>query len=523
MKNTRKFAAMAAALSLAVCSIAPITMSASAASITINNISTEQTHTFEVYQVFTGTLDSDTNKFTELKWGSGVTSYDSTAVTAGALVSDDIISNLGDDARAIVNKITLSTTKACDDVTSSGSSVTISNLDDGYYIVKDVTDLGSADDANSSYIVQVAGSATIDIKNAKPTVEKKVLDETEDAERGAEEGWGESADHSINETFQFKLKATVPADDNLAAYDTYKLVFHDKMSTGVTFDSIESVKVNGTSITTGYTETATAATNKAGLEWTLTIDDVKSIVNADSADVFGKTAFDVEVIYNAHLNGNAIVDHSDKTNGGTSDTNNNYVYLEYSNNPDSFGEGDGTGETPKDYVWVFTYSVNNTKYKVEKKTGNELAGAEFSLRTDSATGTVIPMVWNETKKAYMPKGDSSAEAATITSQSDGTFNIIGLDAGTYYLVEDKAPDTYEKIDPITITIGATHIETAAETVSLTLTSTDGMDNDAIDAKVSDLPTTGGMGTKIFYVGGGCMVAVAGIFLITKKRMNKKEN
>ncbi len=548
MKNTRKFAAMIAALTLSACSIAPMAMTASAASITISGISTTQAHTFEVYQVFTGDLDEE-NNFTNLKWGSGVTSYKGNAVTSGALVDSGIIDEIStSNARSVAKNIVTSSTKACDDVTSSDGTVTINNLADGYYIVKDVSALGTADDANSAYIVQVAGTTTVTIKNEKPTVDKQVLDEVDDAESGAVDGWGESADHDINESFQFKLKATIPASADLAAYETYKLVFHDTMSDGVTFDSIESVKVNGTTLgevdlkgeTPKYTETATEATNKAGLTWTLTIDDLKKYTSKTTTseegesvttDYFGKEELTVEVIYNAHLNENAIVSKENQSAGTTNNTNNNNVYLEYSNNPDHFGAGgttpdDETGETPKDYVWVFTYEVDNTKYELEAKPGNELAGAKFSLHTGSATGTKIDMTWNTEKSAYMPTATGVTAAEYMESQEDGTFNIMGLDAGTYYLVEDEAPSGYNTVSPIKIVIGAEHIETSKESELVTMTLKDtceGMDNDIVDTKTSSLPSTGGMGTTLFYLGGGAMVAVAGVFLITKKRMGKSEN
>lgn len=528
MKNTKKFAAMIAALTLSACSIAPMAMTASAASITITGISDTQNHTFEVYQVFTGDLDAN-NKFTNLKWGSGVASYDEIAVTEGDLVDSTIVDALGKadaDAREFAKKIVCKVANKID-VTSSNGEATLDDLADGYYIVKDVTNLSSADDANSAYIVQVAGTTTVPIKNAKPSVDKQVLDETADAEAGATDGWGESADHAINESFQFKLTANIPANAELAKYESYKLVFKDKMSAGVTFESIASVKVNGTDIT-AYTETATTAENKAGLEWSLTIDDVKAIVGET---VWGNSAFDVEVVYNAHLNENAFVDKASQEEGTPENTNNNYVYLEYSNNPDHFGEGgttpdDETGETPKDYVWVFTYEVDNTKYELEKKEGNELAGAKFSLRTGSATGAKIDMTWNETKKAYMPTATDGTADEYMESQEDGTFNIMGLDAGTYYLVEDEAPSGYNEVSPITIVISAEHSETNKESEAVTMTlknDCDNMVNDIVDTKTSSLPSTGGIGTKIFYLGGGAMVAVAGVFLITKKRIGKSEN
>ena len=224
MKKTRRFASLATAAILAACAVVPATMSAlpvSAADITITGVSTEQAHTFEVYQIFTADIAEGTNGeqvLSNVKWGSGITSYNGTAVTAGTVVDEAVLNSIaGGDARDVASKCTLSDTKACDDVTSAGETAKITGLADGYYIVKDVTDLSSKDDANSAYIVQVAGDTTVAIKNAKPTVDKQVYDEPGDAEEGANEGWGESADHAINKSFQFKLTATVPVNADLKA------------------------------------------------------------------------------------------------------------------------------------------------------------------------------------------------------------------------------------------------------------------------------------------------------------------
>ena len=110
----------------------------------------------------------------------------------------------------------------------------------------------------------------------------------------------------------------------------------------------------------------------------------------------------VEVVYNAHLNENAIVSKSDVTDGDKDHVNNNKVYLEYSNNPDSTGTGTSqTGKTPEDYVWAFTYGVDNTKYKNEALAGNELQNAGFRLY-DAAGTTEIGLIFDTTKNAYRP-------------------------------------------------------------------------------------------------------------------------
>ena len=533
--KTRKIAAMIAAMALAATMAVPsVMMSASAedvAAVTITGLDASVARTFEVYQVFTGKYDTDKGSFSELKWGSGVTSYDETTVTAGELVADSVLENLGNDARAIVGDLELGT--ATKTVKSSAATLKIDGLADGYYVIKDVTNMDDKDDANSAWIVQVAAdgkTTNIAIKKETPSVDKQVLDETADAEAGATDGWGESADHAINETFQFKLIATIPANDNYAAYDTYQLKFNDTMSSGVTYEDIKSVTITSSTLTgtkaleltaSQYTETATAATSKAGLTWSLSIADVKALVNADDADIFGKEEITVEVIYNAHLNENAIIS---TASGNDLNVNNNKVDLQYSNNPDNTGTGTSLGKTPEDFVWVFTYEVDNTKYKISADSGNELAGAGFTLYSDSAKQTEIKLIDNG--DGTYTVADQTATTGVVTEMTshtgDGIFNIKGLDAGTYYLSETSVPDGYNAADDITITIGATHIENNAKNAAnLTLSGTN-VDNDIVDTKNSTLPSTGGMGTTLFVIGGGVTAAAAGIYLVSKKRAKDAE-
>lgn len=527
MKNFKKFSAAIAATLVAASISVPMMASlpVSAADITITGISTTQTHNFEIYQVFTGDLSGDV--LSNLKWGSGVTatkykdgSGNAVTVTSGAAVDENIVNTLTGltDAVGVADNFTLADTPTAT-MQSEGGTATISGLADGYYIVKDVTNLGDKDDSNSAWIVQVAGSASIDIKNAKPTVDKQVYD-NDDGASGDNNGWFESADHAINESFQFKLTATIPADKDFAAYETYKVVFNDTMSDGVTFESIESVKVNGSTdvpvyaagtAEDGYKSTATA--NQAGGAWTITIED---LLKYDTNLKDGST---IEVIYNAHLNENAIV-HKDKDAATDINTNNNTVSLSYSNNPDATGSGTAEGKTTEDTVWVFTYEVDNTKYKNAVGSGNKLKDAGFRLYKGEVE---VGLIYDSGKGAYRPVADGET-AEEMKSATDGKFNIIGLDAGTYTLKETTTPEGYNTCAPITIEIKATHSENAGGTAAnLSLTDSKNMSNDVINKSGSTLPGTGGIGTTVFYIGGGCMVALAGVFLITKKRMGKKED
>lgn len=550
MKKTRRFASLATAAILAACAVVPATMSAlpvSAAdttySITVNNDAAN--HTYEAYQIFKGSLGTD-NTLGNIEWGAGVNSTATdflttiqavkganntapfTGKTTAKEIAEVLSANNTDSTLAInfadaISKF-LSTSKATQDTQTADADndgvkeYVLSDLTAGYYLVKDkdATQNGK-DDAYTSFIMRVVANTTATPKSAKPTVDKQVLDETDDAEAGATEGWGESADHAINESFQFKLTATLNADAQYANYEQYKVVFTDTMSKGVTFESIESVKITGKSAdgddiaetvnAPGYTKSDITAGTDGAQKWTLTIDDIKTA--APGIDLTkGAT---VEVIYSAHLNADAIV----SKKGATAEVvNNNKVSLEYSNNPNAGGEGN-LGKTPEDYVWVFTYGVDNTKVDQEQK---PLAGAGFKLY-DAAGTNEISLIYDATKNAYRPTAAGETGKEMFSADKTGVFNIIGLDAGSYQLKETTTPAGYNTCEPIDIVISATHVENAnAASADLTLKAdTANMNNTIINQKGSTLPSTGGIGTAIFYVAGGVLVVGAGVLLITKKR------
>ena len=483
--------------------------------ITINNEATG--HTYEAYQIFTGDLSKGV--LSNIVWGSGITADGQTAlqnkyVTAETKSAAGVAEALTNDNAVLFAKDAagyLTTTKVDSTYNETGKNYTISGLDAGYYLVKDKdSSLTDKDDAYTSYILKVAGDTTVSPKSAKPTVDKQVHDETADAEAGATDGWGESADHAINESFQFKLIANLPADTDFSAYETYKVVFTDTMSNGVTFESIASVTVDGVTLTADqYTATATAG--QAGGSWTLTINNIKSIASVNLTD-----GADIVVIYNAHLNENAQVNHESGTT-----TNQNEVYLQYSNNPNASGEGGNElGKTPEDIVWVFTYEVDNTKVDATNSTDRTpLAGAGFRLY-DSTGTTEIGLIYDSTISAYRPVKSGETAVEMTSADSTGVFNIKGLDAGTYVLKETTVPSGYNKCADTTVVIRATHVEDASGSFATTTLSNDSNVTNTIENKQgSTLPETGGMGTTIFYVIGAILVIGAGVVLITRKRMS----
>lgn len=509
MKRVKRVLALLAAFALVLAMAVPAF--ADKATYQLKVKASGANHTYKVYQIFTGEMS--TNKagakvLSNIKWGANGTEKTGEAVEAGILTA--LESATGSDTQkleVIKNYVKLDTNAFA---TLDSKNNYAENVPAGYYLVKDADNtLNGEDEAYTTFLVNVVGEdVTLTPKSAKPSVDKFVQDEAADRDIHSTDGdgWGKTADHAINESFKFKLTATLPLDANFGAYSTYKVQFTDTMSEGVTFESIDSVKVDGQKVT-DYDCTATAG--KAGGEWTLTIKDIKSISGVNLED-----GAEIVVVYNAHLNEKADVNHED---GAT--TNENKVYLEYSNNPNASGE---LGKTPEENVWVFTYGVNNKK--VTEVTGETayvpLAGAGFRLYTDAECIHEVALIYDETLSAYRPTKTGEKSEEMISAKGTGIFNIVGLDAGVYHMRETTTPTGYNTCNDVPIVIDAKHQKTGTSN-NVTFTEDSSLAYTIVNKAGTTLPSTGGMGTTVFYVVGGGLMAVAVVLLVTKKRMENK--
>ena len=515
MRHIKKLAslllALVMALSLAVTAFAD---ESTTYSITINNSTAG--HTYEAYQIFTGDLatnEAGNKVLSNIVWGSGVSEAGQTALGDAAAKAETLKTEA--DAKAFAKAVApyLTTAAGSANTVTDGKYV-ISGLAAGYYLVKDQDgSLIGDNDSYTEYIIQVVGNVTATPKSDVPEVQKKVKD-INDSTDTTKTDWQDSADYDIGDSIPFQLKATLA--DNVSSYTTYKVVFHDTLSKGLTYNNDAKVYIDGTE-TNGFTVTATV--NADGTTLTVSCDDVKALGAGNSSVI--------TVEYTAKLNENAVLG---------SAGNPNEVYLEYSNNPNKSEKGNNeTGETPKDVVIVFTYKTIINKVDSEN---TPLTGAAFKLEKlikgkDGAADT-----WTTVKEFTVDE--------TTTS-----FTFSGLDDGQYKLTETKTPVGYNTIDPIYFVIEATHDETAdaptLKTLNAYLTDANGnkqtemKDGESVNIDLgtvdltagsitttvvnksgSELPSTGGIGTTIFYVLGGVLILAAVVLLVTKKRMSGAE-
>ena len=545
MKKLRKMLAlllsltMILAMGLSVSAEEDDDASSDTYSITITNATEE--HTYSAYQIFKGDLSTNENDekvLSNIEWGEGV--YDTMQIDKKTLI--EAVKEITDfeecsDAKSVAEVLKSADTETVDafaavvakytSSTAQGTSsdlndgkYTISSLNAGYYLVKDELKDSTKGDAVSKFMLEVVGDAVVAPKSSVPSVEKKVKEKNDSTNVTSD--WQDAADYDIGDEVPFQLTGTMPS--SLGDYTSYSYTFNDTLSKGLTFDK-DSVKVYLNSAaesnlidSSNYSVTEAVKVLGGNGETTFTVSftNVKSIqsLTADSKII---------VEYTATLNGDAVID---------ADGNPNKVSLTYSNNPNAGGDGD-TGTTPEDMVIVFTYKL--TVNKVGEDKGTPLTGAGFTLYkkydTEPTGGTADP---NE---------NGYYKVTTINSTDDksiSTFTFKGLDAGDYKLVETQVPTGYNKAEDIKFTVEATYdtnsdapelknlvIKDAnnntisGEGGSFNVTATfDNISTTIQNFKGSVLPSTGGIGTTIFYVIGGILMVGAGVLLISRKRTDR---
>lgn len=500
MKHTRQFFALllALVLTLGLCATA-FADEAKPGSITISNPA--QGKTYEVFKlldivedesdlankgfIYKLTNDDWATFITTVQDGSGA-NYFNLFENGGkkyVLANENLKGGIADFAAkakvyAETNKLApIKTAKA-----EAEGALEISGLDLGYYLVR--SDLGilcSLDTTAPNAEVREKNEATVIVKNVEDTTKKQNVAE-------------------IGTYVKFTIRITV----NDKAPVNYKLV--DEMTDGLTFvndaEHPLTVTVNENTLDAANYK-VTETTEPRG--FTLTFNN-----NAEGSASILKTDDVVTVTYYAQINKNAKI---------ADEANVNKAKVEYGTN--SHTEYD----TTETYVW----KMNIVKYTMKKAadgdqaTEEKLAGATFKLSRDAAGAQVIKLVKvdDTTYRLALPTETDTA-VDTVTTGETGELVINGLADGTYYLTETKAPRGYNLLrEPVNVTIGHKDANGKLTETSFvadqTQTDTSGVVKVENNAG-AELPSTGGIGTTVFYVLGSAMALGAVILLVTKKRM-----
>lgn len=351
-------------------------------------------------------------------------------------------------------------------VTATTTTVSFTELDLGYYLVD--TTLGtlcSLDTTNPN--------VTMEEKNEAPTNDKTVVEDSTG-------NYGKKNDADIGQTVNFK--STITAQAGAENY-----VFHDKMSAGLTYTGVTGVTLNGTTVdASNYTVNASASDR-----------DTFNITFTQAFCDTLKANDQIVISYTATLNENAVI--AGEGNPNTSKL--------------SYGDSSNTKDTPDSTTTTYTWDVDVFKYTMSGETEVALAGATFTLSKNADGSSSIALVSEGNNVYRVAKTDESGTVTEITTDATGKFTVKGLDADTYYLTETAAPAGYNKLaGPVTIVIGENGV------VNGTTEAPQGVDEvKVLNQTGALLPSTGGIGTTIFYAVGIILMAGAVFFVVRKKR------
>ena len=440
------------------------------------------------------------------------------------------------------NATTVATTHTTANTTAD--TTVINNLDYGYYVVYP---LGATDTSTApgnekvksvASLVSVTGiDATVNMKSNYPTVDKKIIpaqsgsgitigaivngnwegnhqmeldDENESEDTIAPHGATDEkkvGDFGIGDTVTYQLTSKVP---DMTGYNSYTFKFSDTLSKGLDLKEVLSVKVGNTTLTAKSTgaNTYALAYDKSNRTLTVTLNDFYNSYKNRTGDT-------ITVVYTATLNRDAVIGMNPNTNKAV---------VEYSNNPKS----DGTGKSEPSIVDVHTFDFTIFKYYLKDETQTGLANAEFELYKANEAGDAADTnakinIVDEGNGVYRQATADEAKAtgftsAKIVSDADGKVLVKGLDAGTYYLRETKAPEGYNKLlSDIEVKITATYTDGKLEsykvdykyngntTTGSDIKNTTDSPEVAVENKTgAQLPSTGSK--------GALMVTLAGIVL-----------
>ena len=501
MKHAKKLASLLLALAMVLGLATTAFAAGNDGSITISNATVGAE--YAVYKVFDLTYSGNAVSYTYTK-------TDGSGALYTALTGEDSPFTLTASSKVNVYNVSLKDGKTAADVstfltdnkalltqtgeseTATSSEVKFENLPYGYYYI--TSSLGTVvtiDSAKKDVTVidknQTPGWDPEDPKNPDESGEQGKFVAT-----SADGDFAKTSTAAIGDTAYFKINAFAPkyAGDKLVA--TYKFV--DTLADGFTYNEDLKVMLNGNALTEDTDYTVTVSNQ------TITVE-----VNAGTITNYPVEAH-LSITYSATVDENAVYDNTNTVdmswkvypNDNNGDPDPSKPPVEPSGPNDPTYPPDSTTDT-----YVFGFNVQ--KYKEEAKEGNELTGAKFKLYDAQNAGNEIPVV-KVSEGVYRV----AVEGETGVEIEAGAAQIFGLDEKTYYLEETVAPDGYNILtERVPVEIAKNNVDNSG--------ILNGTIN-VINKTGTLLPSTGGIGTTIFYALGAVLVVGAGVVLVSKKRM-----
>lgn len=350
------------------------------------------------------------------------------------------------------------------------TTIEFTGLELGYYLVDSTLGtLCSLDTTNPT--------VTIKEKNAEPTNVKTVEEDSTGA-------YGSTNDADIGQTVNFK--STITAQAGAENY-----VFHDAMSIGLTYTGVTGVTLKRGVAEATTVDSANYEIKTEGLTDGCTFEIVFTQAFCDTLKANDK----IEISYTATVNENAVV-------GGNGNPNESHL---------SYGDQNHPTSTPDSTTMTYTWEIDVLKYTTKDGKEVKLADAVFTLSRDEKGTDLIKLVKVE-DNVYRVAKTGETGITQITTDATGAFTIKGLDSDTYYLTEIAQPAGYNKLaDPIKVVID----DHGNVKYNNDYTGTVRVENKT----GAELPSTGGVGTTVFYVVGGLMVLLAVVLLVTRKKMS----
>ena len=526
-RSCRILLAFAAAMIMAI--LPAYAQDAEKGSLTIVN-DQDVPHTFELYQILTGqvTLQENTRILSNPEWGSGIASDSELSKQDPVVWAEGLnasLSSTNAKKREVMAEISQSLGDAvAGQIVAPKESYTFTNLDPGYYLLKDRdgSQEGKEGGASTEFILRILDEdLEQQLKIRVPELKKTVSHLQANGDSKNEEL--STADFSLGEKMEFRLLGTLP--ENYDSYESYQYSITDIPSAGIRIDP-ESIEVlcysDGHLLSTKDWYEVSLADGEEGQKLVFTVKPGKDnhylknvfFRHAEGMDSSGDPKDRIEIIYRAVLTEQAAI-------GGSGSR--KEAQLTYSSKPN--GTGDSVSMTPKAAVTIYTYQIDINKYKDSVRENNRLEGAEFEL--------------------YRLEEGALKKIDVLNYEEGYHFHADRLGSGTYILKESKSPVGYNKLEgtakvsdteqmkhALRFEIQAEYgtdpgdhslknlkgVQDGTGTVCSGSTVSGILTINVIDKPGIVLPETGGSGTRAIMIAGSALILIGMILTGVKRHL-----